>query len=218
MNKLIFFFVIVLLCSCSDEEATQTKTVSNNAPTKTVRAQLANNPLPQVQRDTTPKRTNYMVDTALPKSKIKAEFPFDIPMTTGEGKATNSEIALANNGKPTVVLFWLTTCYPCRIEMKAIKAAYPQWEKEADFNLVAISTDFPKNYERYLKMVKDSDWPWETYHDTNREYRNILPGALNGLPQSFVFDKNGEIVYHKRKYATGDEEKLFAVVKGLASK
>jgi len=45
----------------------------------------------------------------------------------------------------------------------------------------------------------------------------VMPGALNGLPQTFIFDKNGEIAYHKRKYRGGDEKKLFAKVKELAA-
>ena len=40
-----------------------------------------------------------------------------------------------------------------------------------------------------------------------------MPGRLNGLPQVFLLDKNGEIVYHKRKYLPGDEDKLFEAIK-----
>ena len=139
-------------------------------------------------------------------------------MTNAKKEILNSEKKLMSNGKPTVVLFWLTTCYPCRMELNAIKKVYPNWKKEADFNLVAISTDFKKNYNNFIKRVEKEEWPWETFHDTNREFRLVMPGALNGLPQTFIFDKNGEIAYHKRKYSSGDETKLFEKVKELAAK
>ena len=139
-------------------------------------------------------------------------------MTLSNRTEVNSENILAENGKPTVLLFWLTTCYPCRMELSAIKKVYPQWKKEADFNFVVISTDFQKNYVNFVTRVEKEEWEWDTFHDTHREFRKVMPGALNGLPQTFVFDKNGEIAYHKRKYSTGDEHKLFDVVKGLASK
>ena len=180
----------------------------------------------KIKRDTTPtpkptvanrKRSNVIVDTSRPKNEIATKFPFDIAMTTGDQSEVNSETIFKPNGKPTVLLFWLTTCYPCRIEMTAIKKVYPQWQKEADFNLYAVSTDFQKNYTNFLTYVKKADWPWEAVHDTNREFRKVLPGALNGLPQTFIFDKNGEIVYHKRKYSTGDEHRLFEVVKKYAT-
>lgn len=215
MKNLFSIFVIVFavaLFSCTNKD------VSASANPTISEASLA--PSANVQRDTTPprRRSNTIVSTSRPKNKINQKFPFDISMTNAEKEVFNSAKSLASNGKPTVVLFWLTTCYPCRIEMAAIKKAYPDWKKEADFNLVAISTDFKKNYNNFIKRVEKEQWPWETYHDTNREFRLVMPGKLNGLPQTFVFDKNGEIAYHKRKYSTGDEIKLFEKVKELAAK
>ena len=115
-----------------------------------------------------------------------------------------------------MLLFWLTTCVPCRYEMKAIAEKYEGWTTQADFNFYAISTDFQKNYEAFKSVVAKNEWGWETYHDTNREFRNIMPGQLNGLPQTFVLDKDGKIAYHKRKYRTGDEDKLFAEIQKLS--
>lgn len=213
----IYVFVIVIaLCSCTNKDASTSHT-STAATPKVAEASIA--PTTTIQRDTTPpRRSNAIVSTARPKDKINPAFPFDISMTNAKEEVFNSEQALASNGKPTVVLFWLTTCYPCRMELNAIKKAYPNWKKEADFNLVAISTDFKKNYGNFIKRVEKEEWPWETFHDTNREFRVVMPGALNGLPQTFIFDKNGEIAYHKRKYSTGDENILFEKVKELAAK
>jgi peroxiredoxin len=45
-----------------------------------------------------------------------------------------------------------------------------------------------------------------------------MPGQLNGLPQTFIIDKDGNIVYHKRKYRSGDEDLLFEKVKTIAMK
>lgn len=162
------------------------------------------------------KPRSYILETARPKNQIKQQFPYDIDLKLANGEITNSAEVLASKGKPTILLFWLTTCYPCRIEMEAIKKVYPSWKKEADFNLVAISTDFPKNYGSFVKLVEKSDWPWLSYNDVNREFKHVIPGGLNGLPQSFVLDATGNIVYHKRKYSTGDEHRLFEKVKALS--
>ena len=218
MKNLFSVFLLVLigaLFSCSDINNAGD---ANNSMLK-VEVAEASLALPSsTQQDTTPpRRSNVIVSTARPKNKINSNFPFDISMTNAKKEIFNSEKSLANNGKPTVVLFWLTTCYPCRMEMNAIKEVYPDWKKEADFNLVAISTDFKKNYKNFITRVEKEQWPWKTFHDTNREFRLVMPGALNGLPQTFIFDKNGEIAYHKRKYTTGDEMKLFEKVKELAA-
>ena len=161
--------------------------------------------------------TNYSTSKSRAKTDIMQNYPFDLALTDGKGNKTSTE-EIFKTGKPTVVLFWLTTCYPCMIEMGEIKKKYAQWKDETDFNLVAISTDFDKNYDKYLKMAEEKGWPWDVYHDTNREFRKVMPGELNGLPQTFVFDQEGNIAYHKRKYRPGDEDTLYEKVKLLAAK
>ena len=42
-----------------------------------------------------------------------------------------------------------------------------------------------------------------------------MPGNINGLPQVFLYDAEGNIVYHKRKYRSGDEDMLFEKIKAL---
>ena len=146
---------------------------------------------------------------------IATDYPYNIALTDADGNELNTSEVFKKNGKPTVVLFWLTTCYPCGLELKALKEKFPQWQKEEDFNFYAISTDFKKNYGNFVKRVKSSGWEFETYHDTNRAFAKMIPGNLNGLPQVFIYDADGNIVYHKRKYSTGDEDKLFEKVKSL---
>lgn len=146
---------------------------------------------------------------------IETDYPYAIDLKTPEGKIINSSKVFQQNGKPTILLFWLTTCRPCGLELAAIKNKFPQWQNEADFNLYAISTDFPRNAAQIAKRVEAGGWQFEVFHDFNRQFLGVMPGGLNGLPQVFVLDKEGTIVYHKRKYRTGDEDILFAKVKEL---
>lgn len=154
-------------------------------------------------------------ESSRPKAEIKSVYPYDIALATGSGDTLNSAKVLAENGKPTVLLFWLTTCAPCRKELAAYSSKLKDWKKETDFNLYAISIDFPKNRATFEKMVKENAWPFPAYLDLNREFRLILPGELNGLPQLFVLDSKGQIIHHKRKYVPGDEDQLFAFLKSL---
>ena len=110
MKNLIYFFVIVLFFSCSENNSTDTNISKNNTPTKVEVAHAS--PISVVQRDTNPapkRNPNYVIDTSRPKDKINSTYPFDISMTTAEREVVNSEDILKKNGKPTVVLFWLTT-------------------------------------------------------------------------------------------------------------
>jgi len=156
----------------------------------------------------------YYKETSRPAEEIKSEYPYDIAIRDANSDTLNTATVF-KNGKPTILLFWLTTCAPCRAEMGAISNKYELWEKEADFNLYAISVDWPKNAEQFISRVEKSHWPFPAYHDFNREFGKIMPGALNGLPQLFVLDKKGNIVHHKRKYRPGDEEVLISWIKEL---
>ncbi|MFT6321168.1 MAG: cytochrome oxidase Cu insertion factor (SCO1/SenC/PrrC family), partial [Granulosicoccus sp.] len=155
MKNLFSIFVIVFTIaffSCSDNDISTAAKSNSDAIPKVAEATLA--PSANILRDTNPpRRSNMVVSTARQKNKINSTFPFDISMTNAKKEILNSEETLLSNGKPTVVLFWLTTCYPCRMELNAIKKVYPNWKKEADFNLVAISTDFKKNYNNFIKRV-----------------------------------------------------------------
>ena len=75
--------------------------------------------------------------------------------------------------------------------------------------MLVISYDFPENYNNYVKRVAEEKWQWETFNDVRKEFGSVLPGELNGLPQVFIFDKDGAIAYQKRKYYPGDEDTLF---------
>ena len=217
MKKLLLLvFAFALFYGCANSQQEQTP----SSPAKTTKA----SPKTETTKQPAPvnniraNRPNVIKSTARSTDKINKTFPYDIDLKDANGKVVNSSKLLKNDGKPTVLMFWLTTCYPCKIEMKAIKAKYDQWIGESDFNMVAISTDFMKNEEAFRKMAKENGWKWDVYHDFNREFRHVMPGALNGLPQTFIIDANGEIVYHKRKYSTGDEDILYAKVKELAMK
>jgi cytochrome c biogenesis protein CcmG/thiol:disulfide interchange protein DsbE len=157
----------------------------------------------------------YVKETSRPESKVEKKFPFDIALKNADGKEFVSNKILKKNGKPTILMFWLTTCGPCRMELEAIKGKYAAWTKEAKFNFFAISTDWLENSTKFEDRVKAEKWPFDAYHDFNREFKYVMPGGLNGLPQVFVLNKEGEIIYHKRKYIPGDEDTLIDEIKKL---
>lgn len=158
---------------------------------------------------------HYYKDTGRQAESINSVYPYDISLRSASNDTLNTATLFAKNDRPTILLFWLTTCAPCRKEMAAISKKYSAWQAEKDFNMYAVSIDWPRNVARFEEMVEKNNWPFPAYHDINREFGKIMPGKLNGLPQVFVLDTNGEIVHHKRKYLPGDEDKLFALVKDL---
>ena len=158
---------------------------------------------------------HYYQDTGRQPDEIERQYPYDIPLRTADNDTLNSAGVFEKNGRPVILLFWLTTCAPCRMEMAAISKKYESWKKETDFNFYAISIDWPRNAVAFNQVVRKNNWPFPAWHDFDREFGKIMPGNLNGLPQVFVLDKNGQIVRHKRKYRPGDEDVLLKWVKEL---
>ena len=112
-----------------------------------------------------------------------------------------------------MLAFWLTTCMPCQAEFAAYSKNFEAWQKEADFRLLAVSIDFPERFPKIGQLAKDKKWPFPVYWDSQRAFKAVLPGGLNGLPQVFLFDKNGQLVWQHKRYVPGDEAELFAKIK-----
>ncbi len=160
-------------------------------------------------------QSEIIADPSRSETLIDHTFPYNIELQDVNDKLFNTATLFANRKKPLVVLFWLTTCYPCRMELEAIKQKYAAWKKSNNFELIAISTDFAENHQKFIDLVKKEEWPFPAYHDFRKEFRSVMPEGLNGLPQLFIFDKKGNIVYHKRKYIPGDEDMIVEKVKSL---
>lgn len=144
-------------------------------------------------------------------------FPFDVKLAKPDSSAEKHSKKIFPAGKPVVIAFWLTTCPPCREELAAYTREYPGWKKEVDFELFAISMDFANRFRQIATLMNDGGWPFPVYWDRTRYFRAIMPGELNGLPQVFLFDKNGKLVRHHKGYKPGDEHALFEAVKKAAN-
>ncbi|MCC6463219.1 MAG: TlpA family protein disulfide reductase [Saprospiraceae bacterium] len=152
-------------------------------------------------------QVNYAGDTL---------YPFNIPLLDIDSTTlSNSKDVLAipqKGKKPTVIAFWLTTCMPCHRELATYTANYAEWQKKADFRLLAISTDFPHRFRQIAQIVREKQFPFEVYWDRDRLFRSVLPGGLNGLPQVFIFDKEGKLAWHHKGFRPGDEQEVLAKI------
>ena len=141
-------------------------------------------------------------------------FPFQITLTQTDSSEAESR-ALFQSGRPTVLAFWLTTCMPCLAEFTAYTQNYADWKQQADFNLVGISLDFPERFHKIAPLAAERKWPFPVYWDRIRAFKQVMPGGLNGMPQVFLFDKDGKLVWQHKGYRTGAEQELFDRIKAL---
>ncbi|MBV6654973.1 MAG: TlpA family protein disulfide reductase [Mameliella sp.] len=122
----------------------------------------------------------------------------------------------AEDGKITILSFWATWCSPCKKELDAIADLYEEWQEEYDAELVAVTIDTQRALAKVKPMVESKGWTYTILSDPNQQLRNAL--NFQTIPQTFVLDKDGNIVYNHNGYVPGDEYELEDKLKELSGK
>jgi len=111
-----------------------------------------------------------------------------------------------DNKKVTVVSFFATWCKPCQLEMDNISEIYGDWQEDYGVEMVAISVDNARGTAKLNALVKSKGWPYEILVDDRQQIQNTL--GFQTIPQTFLLDENGNIVYEHNGYKPGDEIEL----------
>lgn len=140
--------------------------------------------------------------TQLPSAEVK----------TLDGATINLQ-DFAQNGKPTIISLWATWCAPCKKELDAIAEVYEDWQADYNVEVVAISIDTRRQLAKVKPMVETKGWPFQILSDANNTLTNVL--NYQTIPQTYLVDENGEIVYSHNGYLPGDEYELEDQLKAL---
>lgn len=124
-----------------------------------------------------------------------------------------STSSLLDGKTPIVLSFWSTICKPCIDELNVFRDQWTKWQKEVSFNLVAVSTDDLRSEARVRTFVASRQWPFTILLDKNQDFKRAL--NVNAIPQLYVIDRSGKIVYTHIGYTPGSEQKVLEVLKGL---
>lgn len=116
----------------------------------------------------------------------------------------------------TVISFWATWCKPCQAELDAIADLYPEWQEDLDVQLVAITIDTQRQLSKVPGILSTKGWEYSVYSDANNVLKNQL--GFQAIPQTYVVDSEGNILYNHSGYSAGDEYDLGDKLKELAGK
>ena len=146
---------------------------------------------------------------------ISAVAAAQVPSVTVEnakGEAFNTK-TLLKEGKPMIISFWSTSCKPCIRELDAIYDALPDWLEEADFKVVAVSTDDSRLLAKAKSFAEGRGWGEEytLLFDKNQDFMRAMNVSV--VPHVFVVDAQGKIVYTHTSYVPGNALDLFAAIK-----
>jgi cytochrome c biogenesis protein CcmG/thiol:disulfide interchange protein DsbE len=141
-------------------------------------------------------------------SKIIGQKPDDflLPLLNHE---TPVSFSAQINEKPTIVNIFASWCESCRVEHPTLL----QLARTQEANIMGIAwRDTPEKIKAWLAAHGNP------YHRVLVDGRGIstVPLALTGVPETFVFNKDGVIVYNNKSALT--EEELRDVVIPLIKK
>ena len=120
---------------------------------------------------------------------------------------------LLEEGTPMIISFWSTSCKPCIRELDAVYDAMPDWLEEADFRVVAVSTDDSRLLAKAKSFAEGRGWGEEytLLFDKNQDFLRAMNVSV--VPHVFVVDGKGKVVYSHTAYVPGGEVELFEAVK-----
>lgn len=116
----------------------------------------------------------------------------------------------------TVISFWATWCKPCQTELDVIADLYPDWQENLNVQMVAITIDTQRALSKVPGLISTKGWEYVILSDVNNVMRNQL--GFQAIPQTYVVDREGNVLYSHSGYTTGDELELEAKLKELAGK
>lgn len=97
--------------------------------------------------------------------------------------------------------------------MDTIDKMYSKWQKDYDMELVAVTVDNARALPKVSDMVKQKGWNYVILSDAKQELQKAL--KFQTVPQTFLINKKGEIVYAHSGYKSGDEHELENKIKAL---
>ena len=146
---------------------------------------------------------------------ISALASAQVPSVTVEnfkGESFDTSLLL-EEGTPMIISFWSTSCKPCIRELDAIYDAMPDWLDEADFRVVAVSTDDSRLLAKAKSFAEGRGWgeDYTLLFDKNQDFMRAMNVSV--VPHVFVVDGKGKIVYSHTSYVPGGEVELFEAIK-----
>lgn len=135
-----------------------------------------------------------------------------VVVESSKGEPFNTK-ELLSEGTPMIVSFWSTSCKPCIRELDAIYDALPDWMEEADFRVVAVSTDDNRLLAKAKSFAEGRGWgeDFTLLFDKNQDFMRAMNVSV--VPHVFVLDATGKIVYSHTSYVPGNELELFEAIK-----
>jgi peroxiredoxin len=92
-------------------------------------------------------------------------------------------------GKWVLLDFWYVDCPWCRKLTPHLINIYEEWKDSKNFEIISVSVDKPKDYERWLEAIEHDGATWTQVNDSTKTYP--LEYGITGYPTMILVDPNG---------------------------
>lgn len=109
-------------------------------------------------------------------------------------------------GKKVFVNLWATWCPPCRAEIPSIESLGAKTDKnKAEFVMLSLDD----NFEKAKSFAAKNNMKLPVYYPAGN-----LPQlfVVDGIPVTFIFNENGEIIYQQVGSADYDTKEFFEML------
>ena len=121
---------------------------------------------------------------------------------------------IVNDGKPIIISFWATWCKPCIKELTTISDVYSEWQEETGVKIYAVSIDDARSSSLVAPMVNGKNWDYTVLLDQNGDFKRAM--NVGSIPQTFVVNGKGGIVWQHTSFSEGAELDLINIVRKVA--
>lgn len=158
---------------------------------------------------------NFLLSLAIFISAIASAQVPSVSVENAKGEPFNTK-TLLEEGTPMIISFWSTSCKPCIRELDAVYDALPDWKEEAEFRVVAVSTDDNRLLAKARSFAEGRGWgeDFVLLFDKNQDFMRAMNVSV--VPHVFVVDGKGKIIYSHTSYVPGNEIELFEAIKKVA--
>ena len=134
---------------------------------------------------------------------------YDFSLDGMDGSTLNFE---DKRGKVIFINFWATWCAPCIAEMPSIQYLHDEFKDNPDVIFVMINVESKRSKAR--KFIDKKEYTFPVYYPNATRIPSVY--ASDGIPTTYVIDKEGYIVYQKVGMASYDGSGFIEFMNKLA--
>ena len=90
---------------------------------------------------------------------------------------------------------------------------YSDWQKETGVKIYAVSIDDARSSSQVKPLVNGKDWDYTVLLDPNGDFKRAM--SVGPIPNTFLLNGKGEIVWQHTSFAEGEELDLINLVRKL---